>query len=951
MAVTAAELQAVLGVDTGNSESTLKGFDSRLGKVGGTAGRVSKPLGKMGRAFGGARRQAMGFMTATLALAGIEAGFSFLTDSVIGMNSTLEKSELQFTTLMGSSKRAKKHVKSLFEFAKKTPFETQPIIDASKHLQTFGGNALNNTKTLTLLGDAAASVSQPFEEVALNVGKMYGNLQVGKPVGETVARLQEMGLITPKVRLKIEKMQKAGKKGSAIWKMLKKDLGKYSGAMEKQAGTWEGLTSTLIDTVQLTLAEAFLPLFEGMKGGLEEVINFLSDPRIAEGLTAIGQAVMSGIGFAIDILKGMFEAVQPILQSILDLAGPVMELFQLITNGGASMEDEIIPALGNVVSGLGNVASTITSTVLGALGSLAGSLASGAADLAGWVLDGEDGLVADLQTWESTITGAVSGALDVLFGESGLIKGFISGFSDWVGEAITAVEEALPGFLTGLKDWIVETAPTLGTNLGLFATEFVGWVTDAAANLVPKLASFLTTMITWVTQEGIPGLVNAVAGFGQGLIDGIMSGMSSSGQSYDPLSGMMIDSGAGSGLADKLQSFFTDTAIPAIQGIGETLIAEGLSLGGQLATGVINGLIALPGMIIDFVGETLIPGILSFGESMTTEGEGAGTSMVDGFLAFLGELPTKFMEWVNNDLIPGISEWLKTINTEGMEGAGEFVQGFLDELPEFPGKVVDFITGDLVSAIEGVAGDLLAAGTTIAEDLVQGFVDEFPGFIDDVSTFLTRDLLPEVGKWANQLFTKGASVASDLVKGFVSRFPHFLSSVISWFTDELIPGIVGLASKFWSAARKLVGGLVSGFVGAGTKLASQLWTDFKNWWNQQSLSIDFRIDKPGWLGGGTAFEVHTGNLLPQLETGAWNIGSQMAAILHPGEMVVPRPFATDLRAAMAGVGRGEGDIIVNIENFYGTRDNIRQLSRELGRHVRDNTVVSYSAGARSAATS
>jgi hypothetical protein len=53
-----------------------------------------------------------------------------------------------------------------------------------------------------------------------------------------------------------------------------------------------------------------------------------------------------------------------------------------------------------------------------------------------------------------------------------------------------------------------------------------------------------------------------------------------------------------------------------------------------------------------------------------------------------------------------------------------------------------------------------------------------------------------------------------------------------------------------------------------------------------------------------------------LEVGAWNIPKPMVASLHPGESVVPRTFASGLRAAMSGNGSiGGGDTHVHNHNW------------------------------------
>ena len=133
----------------------LKGDEFKQGLE--DAGRQAEGLrSRIGGAMGTAGRVATGAMLGIGAAA--VAGFGLAMSSAISMNASLEQSTMQFTTLMGDADMAADHVAMLFELGAKTPFETEPIIQASKHLQVFGGAALNTQENLLMIGDAAAAV-------------------------------------------------------------------------------------------------------------------------------------------------------------------------------------------------------------------------------------------------------------------------------------------------------------------------------------------------------------------------------------------------------------------------------------------------------------------------------------------------------------------------------------------------------------------------------------------------------------------------------------------------------------------------------------------------------------------------------------------------------------------------------------------------------------------------
>ena len=271
-------------------------------QVSKTVGGIRSSLSGLGNAFAPIR--AVG----TAAFLGVGAaavgGFGLAMGAAINMNASLEQSTMQFTTLMGDADLAAEHVANLFEFGAKTPFETQPIIDASKHLQVFGGAALNTMDNITLVGDAAAAVGQPIDEVAFWVGRLYSNLQGGQPFGEAAMRLQELGLMTPQARTAMEEMQATGADGTAIWATYQEQLGSFTGAMEMQSQSWTGLTSTIKDNLMMLAADALKPFFELAKEGLSSLATWLQSPDVQAGIQRIAEGFKTLIVAVTEFITG-----------------------------------------------------------------------------------------------------------------------------------------------------------------------------------------------------------------------------------------------------------------------------------------------------------------------------------------------------------------------------------------------------------------------------------------------------------------------------------------------------------------------------------------------------------------------------------------------------------------------------------------------------------------------
>ena len=281
-----------MAVSVGKIEAQLD-LEDRMSKKIKTA---TKNLGGFRSGVKNAISVMAGFVGAQAIMSGVGAAFSFAKDSAIGMNATLETTTLQFETLMGDADEAEAHVASLFEFAKKTPFETGPIIEASRMMRTFGGAALDTKENLNLIGDASAATGAPINELGFWIGRLNALLQGGKAFGEASMRLQELAVLSAPAREEMERLQRAGGDASAIFTVFQKDLGKFSGGMTKMAATWEGVTSTFIDTVQLTISDAFKPLFEFLRDGIGVINDLLGSEQMEAVPKAIAKSIMDAFG-------------------------------------------------------------------------------------------------------------------------------------------------------------------------------------------------------------------------------------------------------------------------------------------------------------------------------------------------------------------------------------------------------------------------------------------------------------------------------------------------------------------------------------------------------------------------------------------------------------------------------------------------------------------------------
>ena len=485
----------------------INAMGGSLRGLSGDADSTGRHVGLLG---GAVSNLGVGIMlgVGVVAAQGFAQALGVIPGAVIGMNASLEKSTLQFETLFQDADRAREHVRMLFEFAKVTPFETQPIIDASRQLQTFGGDALNTQENLRMIGDAAAGASTDIGQVSFWVGRAYAAIQGGQPFGEARMRLQELALLTPTAAAEMERLQKSGASTTEVWQVLQGELGRFTGSMEKQAATWGGLTSTLSDTLNLTIADAFKPFFEIAKNGLTDMITLFSSPEFQNGLRDFANGAVAAlktvgdiIGSVLPYVIGMFKAVATVVGIVIGVIKGIIDFMVRFKTGvmivGGIIGTFLIPIL--IMWAVAQLAALAPWLLLAAAIAVAIGVIIVVADvigtLVGWLID-----------WVSSLY-PVQVALDIVRGALEVVGSVIG----WVIEQVKGVLD----FFGLLGDESEETAGRVNRSMGKIDED-----TAATASNIAGLGDHSAAGL----REGMPKVDDAATAMGATIKDGIKDG-------------------------------------------------------------------------------------------------------------------------------------------------------------------------------------------------------------------------------------------------------------------------------------------------------------------------------------------------------------------------------------------------------------------------------------------
>jgi hypothetical protein len=319
---------------------TIAGVEVQASGLAGVIGKLGSAVGSVG--LGAA-------LTAAAAGAvALGAGLAFIKDAS-GKAAGIESLTMQFETLLGSAAKAKDRMEEIKRFAASTPFEVANLSETSKLLQTLGGDMLATGAGLRMVGDAAAIAGQPIQEVGLHFGRLFNAITSGTSAGESIGRLQELGLMTGKVKIQFEALAAAQKKGekpiltqTQAMTLLQGVFSKTAGAMERLSTTTKGKVSNMKDAVD-NLKVAFGTGFnDGLKSALDATNNFL--PTLEEKFANLGSFIGVALKQAVEGDPSLF------IETGLFIGDAIMRGIK-DTLGNAIVDGVFRPVLENLATG------------------------------------------------------------------------------------------------------------------------------------------------------------------------------------------------------------------------------------------------------------------------------------------------------------------------------------------------------------------------------------------------------------------------------------------------------------------------------------------------------------------------------------------------------------------------------------------------------------------------
>ena len=320
----------------------IKGKDDSRRAINQASGNVER----MGRKTSDVTRlMARGFRTVINVIKGIGvvgvATMGFV-GAAVKKAFDFEAYQVQFKTLLGSMDAAKKRFKDLQEFSAQTPFQLAELIESSKQVENLSGGLLDNKRTLTLTGDAAAALGKNIQEVSYWYSRFYAMTRGGQATGEERRRLLELGIISAETATKLKKMADAGEPLAKQMAIMNEALSKFKGGMGDLSRTGNGLISTLKDNWTLALATFGAAFVDASKTGISGMIDTLQKLRTDGTIEEWGKKAKETLDTVIELgkaLKAGGPEAEDAKSQIKKIAEPIVEA---LVAGGERIGEAIL---------------------------------------------------------------------------------------------------------------------------------------------------------------------------------------------------------------------------------------------------------------------------------------------------------------------------------------------------------------------------------------------------------------------------------------------------------------------------------------------------------------------------------------------------------------------------------------------------------------------------------
>jgi len=229
--------------------------------------------------------------------AALAAGFSLqqFTSQMVRVRGEFQQLEVAFKTMLGNAEKADALMAQLTKTAAITPFDLQGVTNGAKQLLAYGISADEVNDKLIHLGDIAAGLSLPLNDLVylygttMTQGRMFTQ-DLRQFQGRGIPIAEELAKVFGVTKDKVGELVTAGKVGAKEFNQaimaMSSEGGKFAGLMEAQSKTITGQISNIEDAIDVM----FNDLGKQSEGIINGTLGVISS--LVENYQKVGEVIM-----------------------------------------------------------------------------------------------------------------------------------------------------------------------------------------------------------------------------------------------------------------------------------------------------------------------------------------------------------------------------------------------------------------------------------------------------------------------------------------------------------------------------------------------------------------------------------------------------------------------------------------------------------------------------------
>ena len=299
---TAVDLQ---GLESGITqiEAKIAAMESRMNtKIDGIGKAVSKTNDGIKASMQSISNEGMSLsnVLGNVAKAAASIGVAFTAQSliqqIINVRGEFQQLEVAFRTMLGSEEKATELMTQLLDTAAKTPFDLQSISNGARQLLAYGENVNNVNDDLIRLGNIAAGLSQPLNDLVylygttMTQGRLY-TADLNQFTGRGIPMIRELANVFGVAESKVRELVEEGKVGfpevQKVIQNLTNEGGMFYNLMEEQSKTITGQISNIGDAI----SSMFNDIGKQSEGIINDALDVVSS--LVANYEQVGRVLLS----------------------------------------------------------------------------------------------------------------------------------------------------------------------------------------------------------------------------------------------------------------------------------------------------------------------------------------------------------------------------------------------------------------------------------------------------------------------------------------------------------------------------------------------------------------------------------------------------------------------------------------------------------------------------------